>query len=598
MQIRSATHRNYGRVEQVSTLEIAILATTDLHMQLGDDLPGGGLARIAPLIAAARERHANLLLFDNGDLLQGTPQADEIARAGLGPHDVHPAIAALNRLRYDAACLGNHDFTYGIAHLRRVLRDARYQLTLANAGLTDGAPLWSDTVMLRRRMRDAQGADHMLRIGVFGVLPPQTTEWEPGLARHLQTEDVVRAAGRAVSSLRARGADLVVALSHGGPGEDAAPRAENAAACIAALSGVDAVIAGHTHEVLVRPAAPGRAALVMAGFGGSHLAAVTLRLRGGGGAWQITDSIAEARPATVPGCARLRATVSWLPQGTRRRLDAAICRIGTRLSSHFALLGVDHGMRLVESAMRAHAAETLPHCNLPMIFAQAPFRTGGRGGPGHYVDIPSGKLSRGDLSRIYPFGNHAAAIELTGSEIAQWLERAAALFTHLPDAPSQTGPLIDPDMPGFQFDVMSGVEYGVDLSRAPAFDRCGRPTGHPGRIVGLCHAGRPVARDQRFLVFTNSYRLNSGGVYETLTRGRACLLPEPAQARVRDIIARHLMRAAPPRGPLRPFFRLHAPPGTKVWFDTAPEADLSNCPLPVMTTERRDSGFLRLGLQF
>lgn len=594
-------HQNDAGKEQIASLDLVILATTDLHMRLGDHAPGGGLARIAPLIEAARVDHPNLLLFDNGDLIEGTPQADEIARAGLGQNDTHPAVAALNRLGYDAACLGNHDFTYGVARLRRVLRDATYQVTLANAALIEGPPIWSETVLLKRRFRDAGGAMHPLSVGVFGVLPPQTNEWEPDLARSLHTEDVVSAARRAAASLRARGADLVVALSHGGPGEDAAPRAENAAEAISAIPGVDAVIAGHTHEVMVRPADRAHAPLVTAGYGGSHLAAITLRLSGRSGAWTVTGSTAEARPAAPRPCPRLAATADGLPDAIRRRLNTPISATGTRLSSHFALLGVDHGMRLIASALRAHAGEYLPRCEFPVLFAQAPFRTGGRGGPGHYVDIPAGPLSRGDLSVIYPFSNHAAAIELSGAEIAEWLERAAALFAHLPAPAGSSGPLIDGLMPGFQFDVLSGVDYGIDLGRPPAFDRTGRRTGHPGRITGLRHDGRAIDPQQKFLLLTNSYRLNSGTLYRPLTRNRPCRLPEAARLRVRDIIARQLLRAPPPQplhSPPRPFFRLHAPPGTRVWFDTAPEADLAACPLSVTATENRDSGFLRLFLQF
>lgn len=397
------------------TITLRILATTDLHMNLGAQSRRAGLARLAPLIAAERAAQHNILLCDNGDLLDGSPLGDELASAGLRPHDVHPAISALNLLGYDIATLGNHDFAHGVAFLRRVTGDAEYPLVLSNAGLLDGAPIWTETALLRRQMVSDDGTGHAITIGVFGVLPPQTVEWEAGLSADMTTEDIMSASRRAVSSLRARGADLIVALSHGGVGVTDTIRAENAAGAIAELHGVDAVIAGHTHEVMVFPATATRAAIVKAGFGGSHLAAITLRLCGRPGDWQVDCRAAEALPATEDDCdARLMA----IAQPRSASFHAPVGQIASPLSSHFALLGADAGLRLTEAALRSHLAQHLPHCTLPVLVALAPFRTGGRGGPDHFVHIPAGEISRSDLSALYPFTNHVTAIDVSGAEVA------------------------------------------------------------------------------------------------------------------------------------------------------------------------------------
>ena len=582
---------------QLTTLNLRILATTDLHMHLGAEAETGGLARLAPLIAAERARNPNVLLFDNGDLIEGTPLADEIARTGLGDADHHPAIAALNRLHYDATTLGNHDFAHGVDFLRRTLRDAAYPVTLANARLTHGAPFWSETLLLHRRMQDEAGQSHDLTIGVFGVLPPQTVDWESGLARDLQTEDVVIAARRAVASLKLRGAEVIVALSHGGHGNGAVPRAENAAGIIAGIDGVDAVIAGHTHETIVRPATDTTAPIVKAGFAGSHLAAVSLRLRGKPGAWRVDSTVAEALPATAQACPVLADTLKSVPADIVDRLTRPIGHTLRALNSHYALLGHDAGLRLIESALRAHIAATLPENDLPVLTAFAPFRTGGRGGPGNFVSVAAGLLRRSDLSTLYPFTNRVAAIEVTGAEIAEWLERAAAIFAHLPSG-EQLRPLIDPAMPGFQFDIIAGLDYRVDLSRPAAFDVFGRPQPHPGRVTGLRHDGDDLRPDDRFLLVTNSYRMCGGPLYAPLTAGKTCLLPETARIRVRDVVAHHVGDASARQPPDTTFFRLIAQPGTRTSFDTAVTADPALCPLPAETTGLTDAGFQRLILKF
>ncbi|WBU57742.1 5'-nucleotidase C-terminal domain-containing protein [Paracoccus sediminicola] len=591
-----------------TVVSLRILATTDLHMRLGDEPGTGGLARLAPLIAAERETASNLLLFDNGDLIEGTPLADELARGGLGRCDLHPAIAALNRLGFDAATLGNHDFSHGVPFLRRVLRDAEYPVTLANAGLIDGPALWQETVLLDREMHDNEGRIQPVRVGVFGVLPPQTVDWEAGLSQFLRTDDVVDAARRAVSSLRAQGADVIVALSHGGHGSGNGYRAENAAGAIAELPGIDAVIAGHTHEVMVRAATGGAAPIIKAGFGGSHLAAVTLRLSGRAGSWRVDCDRAEVLKAADTPCPAFPHSAIMLRADAEARLNAPIGEISAPLSSHYALLGADPGLRLIEAALRAHIDEAMPQRGMPLLTAFAPFRTGGRGGPDHFVSIPAGPVRRADLSVLYPFTNHLAAIRLSGAEIREWLERAASLFRHLPgeatadatgpQGAQPAGPLIDRDLPGFQFDIIAGLDYQIDLGAPPSFDVTGQHRGGPGRIRNLRHAGRAMGDHDLFLLATNSYRMSGWPLYAPLTSGRRCVLPPEARIRVRDIVARHLTGATIRRPGTAQFFTLTAPPGTRVWFDTAPEAIPADCPVPVLEVARSDSGFQRLTLGF
>ncbi|MFD1809819.1 metallophosphoesterase [Gemmobacter lanyuensis] len=113
---RSAPDRNSARLR--------IIATTDVHVHLmGYDYyadrpdPTLGLAHAATLIAAARSEVANSLLLDNGDFLQGNPMGDYVLGPGLQQGCIHPAVRVMNRLGYDAATLGNHEFNYGLPTL-------------------------------------------------------------------------------------------------------------------------------------------------------------------------------------------------------------------------------------------------------------------------------------------------------------------------------------------------------------------------------------------------------------------------------------------------------------------------------------------------
>src|SRR5580700_666278 len=113
-------------------LRLRLLGLTDLHANLYPydyyrDCPDHsvGLARAASLVAEARREVPNCLLFDDGDILQGTPLGDLAAEAIIAdPKAVHPVIAAMNTLGYAVATLGNHDFNYGLEALRRASRSS------------------------------------------------------------------------------------------------------------------------------------------------------------------------------------------------------------------------------------------------------------------------------------------------------------------------------------------------------------------------------------------------------------------------------------------------------------------------------------------
>lgn len=145
-------------------VSLRIMATTDLHMQVLDydylaDRPcsRSGLTRIASLVARARAQAPNCLLLDNGDLLQGNPLGDYVAgQSRAGRSVTHPAIAAMNRMGYDAATPGNHDFNYGLPFMRRMLAQAGFPYVAANLCIRGGPDLPSH-VILRRQMTDNAG---------------------------------------------------------------------------------------------------------------------------------------------------------------------------------------------------------------------------------------------------------------------------------------------------------------------------------------------------------------------------------------------------------------------------------------------------------
>ncbi len=518
-----------------------LIATSDLHACLmpydycADRADAGrGLDQIARQIAAARAEAPNNLLFDNGDFLQGNPLADYVADSPRRRRP-HPVITAFNTLGYDAATLGNHEFNYGLPFLSAALSAARFPVVSANIATRLGKCPARDTTfvppytILTRRVIDSAGRPHRLRIGVIGFAPPQIAVWDRDhLAGRIHMRDILAAARAWLPRLKAQGADIIVALAHSGIGP-AEPQEgmENAATALAALPEIDAVIAGHCHLAFPGPgvaAGPGvdpvlgRLAgkpAVMPGHSGSHVGIIDLvlgRCHAGGTRWAVRSHCTRlgAPSAAPPLATRLlrraiapdhRAALAW----SRR----VVGDTQVPLHTHFATIAPSAAISLIAAAKEAHARRALrdtPWDNLPLLASAASFRSGGRGGPANFTVIPAGPLRMRNLSDLYAFPNTLVTLALTGADLADWLEKSAALFRQI--APGSADAVLhDVAVPSFTFEVIPNLDYAIDLSQPARFDAHGRLIDPAARrIVGLSHDGRPVDPDARYLLVTNNHR--------------------------------------------------------------------------------------------
>ena len=599
---------------------LRLMATSDLHARItpydyawDQALPSVGLARVATLIRTARREVPNALLFDNGDFLEGTYLGEREQLGGRGPFARHhPVIAAMNVLGYDAATLGNHDFGFGVDRLERALHGAAFPVVCANAVRERGAnplldrPFLPAVTLLRRTLVNGSGAVAEITVGVFGVLPPQVEVWEHrNLDGKIQIRDILEAAQAWVPRLKAMGADIILALCHSGiGGAQAVNGMENAAVPLAAIPDIDAVIAGHSHRLFPvqdpegahdfagiesvdanRGTLAGKPA-VMAGFWGSHLGLIDLSLDHGPGGWRITAAqsslraIAQQRPqgqirprvASDPAITKL---VRAAHQATLRSIRKPIGQSAQPLHSYFARIEPSSALALVHQAQfdwldRAIKGSGL--ANLPRLSAASPIKSGGRGGPGFFTDIPAGEIALRHVGDLYHFGNEITAVVVNGARVRDWLERAAAQFRQIiPGIADQ--PLFDPDMPAYNFDTIAGLGYRIDLLAPPRYSVDGHPlTGRPGRIVDLNYRGTPLDDQTEFLVATNIFRASGGGRFADLDP--ASIVIDSATA-IRDALRSHIEAggALSRTGP-EPFWRLaNLPPGTGAWFDTGPGAE-------------------------
>jgi 2',3'-cyclic-nucleotide 2'-phosphodiesterase / 3'-nucleotidase len=528
-------------------LRLRLLGLTDLHANLYPydyyrDCPDDsvGLARAASLVAEARRETPNCLLFDNGDILQGTPLGDLAAEAIIADSGaVHPVIAAMNTLDFAVAALGNHDFNYGLEALEGAYAQARFPAICCNVRKSDGSPWFPPSMVIERAFVDESGAAHRLKVGVIGVAPPQIAQWDEAHVRgRLITVDIVEAVRAEIDQLRAR-VDLIVVLCHSGVSRRASTRGEeNAGQGLAKLDGVDALFLGHQHLLLPgegfvglpgvdtkRGQIHGKPA-VMAGFWGNHLGIIDLWLEMETG-WRVVEAQAEVRPiarrdadghaiALVESDASVLEAAQVAHEATLRHIRTPIGKLATRLQTYFALISDSPTVGLVNEAQRVYAAPLVAAradlASLPMLSAAAPFKCGGRSGPYSYTDIAPGPLAIKDVADIYPYPNTLRVVKVDGATLREWLERSASIFRRIDPSRRDEQPLLGPAFAAYNFDVIDGVDYAIDVAQPTRYDESGALIAPDSRrIRDLKFKGAPVDPNQPFLVVTNNYRASGGG---------------------------------------------------------------------------------------
>ena len=545
-------------------VRLRILETTDVHMHLlsydyyQDKFTDQyGLSRTLSLIKAARAEAPNSLLFDNGDLLQGNPLGDYVAKVRpLKDGDIHPAYQVMNQLGYDAANIGNHEFNYGLEFLQRSLEGANFPYVNANIYVDDkdkdtdrARHAFTPYVMIDRKLVDAQGQPHSIKVGVIGFAPPQVMLWDKGnLEGKVVARDVLETAKKYVPLMRAQGAQLVIAIPHAGFEKGTVAQfSENAVGPLTEVAGVDAVLFGHSHAEFPSPAFAGYPKVdlekgtingvpaVMPGRWGDHLGVIDLTLDDSHGVWKIVGSKASirsifdrvARKSLAAADPMVERLIGDVHARALEYVRNKVAFSSAPIYSYFAQVSDDPSVQIVSNAQMAYvkrAIQGTDYEKYPVLSAAAPFKTGGRQGWDYYTDMPAGPIAIKNVADLYVYPNTLEAMLLTGSDVQEWLEMSAGQFNQIDPRGAPQQSVVSESFRSYNFDTIDGVTYEFDLSRPAKYSDNGALIAPASqRVMNLSYQGKPVGKDDKFIVATNNYRAFGGGNFPGLNASKVVL---------------------------------------------------------------------------
>ncbi len=379
---------------------ITLLHTADVHGHVAavssDRAPGGGLLRCATRIAEIRQRDANVILVDCGDLIQGAPESFLTSNRII--------VESVRQLRYDALVPGNHEFDGGVDVLRRFYEEAQIPVLAANIQAARQPALPGAVPFL---CKDVDG----IRVVIVGLANPLIPLWSrPRLLGDVTLEDSLNALRRVLPLVRAQKPDILILAAHQGWREWGDDPANEINAIARAFPDFDVILGAHTHQA-VKWNSVNNVAYTQAGCYGLWLGVVRL----------VFDT--QARRIKSKHIQLLAADAAVAPdKGLEERVARPLRETTQYLDRDVGFATVEH-----KSTVRAHgqsaiqtllAAAIAERVQADVVIHRALSS----------ASLCAGRITMRDVWRIVPYDNYIGVAHLTLDEIRQILEENSSLF--------------------------------------------------------------------------------------------------------------------------------------------------------------------------
>lgn len=460
-----------------SEAKITILFTGDRHGHIEpwlgweEPLHGktvGGMDRLKTAADQVRTEvgKGNVLLLDSGDAI-----GDSFIAAKTKGKAV---IELMNLAGYDAMTIGNHEPDFGVHELRQRISEARFPVIAANLFDADGELFTKPYVV-----RTVGG----LKVGILGLAyenTPLTTAKKN--IEGLQFRDALESARESIASIKADGAELIVALAHGGLG------AEKKWA--KALPELDVIIGGHSHNRTGDGLTEGKTLLAQAGAHGADLGRLDLVISNGKIVRHRSELILLDN-SRIPPDPTIARRMQEILEPYRTEQNRVIARATNPIIRAQTMAGHQPRKRSHESPADSLFADILRE-QTGSDAALLP-------GVGYGVAIPKGDITFGMLKNLIPHDSKVVTLRLTGAQIRSIVEQAL-VNTFTEDPKKKVGGMIQ----------VSGVSF--------VFQK-GIGDHDSARLLHLDVGGKPIDSSRTYKVATNSMLAQGGHNYSVFQQG-------------------------------------------------------------------------------
>ena len=499
------------------TVTLKVIETSDVHGHFfpWDFMEGrplkGTLTRANSYITRERQKCGdNLLLIDNGDILQGQPCV--YWSNYVMPEDENLAARVINYMQYDAETVGNHDIEPGHKVYDKWIREVRCPLLGANIvkeeckdGEADPENIYTGLQPYSVHIKDG------VKICVIGMLTPAIPNWlNKSIWKGIEFEEMVGCARKWVKYIQENEQpDLIFGLFHSGKdgGIVTPDYEENATAAVAReVPGFDIIFFGHDHQVHNEwiTNIEGKQVLIIdpsCWVRNVAEAEIELTIQDGKVVNKdIKGTIVNVEDEQIDEqmMAHFQKDIDAVKAYVGQKIGCFESPIYTR-DSYFgnsAFTDLIHHLQL----QITHADISL---TAPLAFNST---------------IKEGEVTMADMFKLYRFENLLFTLRMTGEEVRKHLEYSYDMWTNTMTSPDDHALRLndaskeDQQRTGFQyytfnFDSACGIDYEVDLTK---------PDGQKVKILRMSN-GEPFDEKKWYKVAMNSYRANGGG--ELLTQG-------------------------------------------------------------------------------
>ena len=475
---------------------IVILGTSDMHGNVwgwsyedGAETSNTGMARLYTYIQQVREENPNTFLIDGGDDIQGTIMTDDVANKE--PDQPHPVIAAMNVMGYDAMTVGNHEFNWGVPTLLEILGTAEFPVLSQNVLNADGTCLTGAGWTIIE-----QGG---IRLAVIDVTTPQIQRWDGGKAGiddliYEAPSDAVR---RAITEIGDQ-ADLIMVSAHMGlhAEYDERNRSDSARKILEDNPEVDILQVAHQHITVNEKA--GNVPVGGVRNAGREIARFDLTL--------------DENKKMVDSTVTIVDMADFEPSQTIREIPAvrlahdravALAGVGPEDSGieQGPPLGVTTSRFQPDDEIRGVPEGKLHNTAVVDLILKVEMENAGADVAATPLfrdtsDLPEGEICYSNIFNIYKYDNTLYRVTVTGAELKSYMEWSAECYNQW--VPGDINVSFDPDYPGYLYDMFSGVDYEINLSK---------PKGQ--RIENVMYKGRPLRDDDVLKLAVNNYRYSS-----------------------------------------------------------------------------------------